>query len=942
MSDNYFSIVTDLGTKKMLEAMKHGKKLNITHFAVGDGGGAYFEPSADITQLKNEIWRGTINSCEISKEENILIIGAVIPFDVGDFTIREMGIIDEDGVLIAICNTPDTQKVTITDGVVHELSLFMELALSNADVVQLLVDTSIVTATKKDLETKLLEHNTSEEAHADIRKSITDLTQEKMHLQNGFYIHQADGGNDSLNGYIHFASIELLHTATAADISMPITFEVIGSDYKSPITIIVTFDPYYSSSNMTSNAKLKAIYYDNNTNAVDLFAQTIYYTPPIRKNKINLYIQKKTKATMIYITDFKSSYDDSTILSVSFTNEFLQTKPTGSAVKDAVFQLNANTLCGYSASSFLPTYSSGNKVVRANGFDVNIYDDDNEYPKLDSELKIRLGRIDMIKYTNALNKNKSVGVLSKDKIEFNADNIAIKALPDNNLGDGVKGSLALSIAGIKVFDFGNEQISYIRPIGKSPSLLLKDTSTLSTPNHNIFLVNDFGGDYADLDSNVQAPEYRMICGVNVKNAYLGEIDKSYMSLYRGGSFDLKALKTGIAVIGDYKEVIAYANSVRMGKKGDYFIECSTNRKTETDYAYTVKFRNGKGAYLSLGNKIAGNDGIIINGDVKFVDEGDVNNFNNVSDKDKQWLLGDTLQKLLIDLHNGSVGNMLPLSGGTMSNNAIIYMNGNGTLISLSYENYLTQITSNRIDLQDSFNRLMFYSKVTGEASGCGIEAYDKSNGIKGVIRFYNGNIYCEPHDRFEITLQDNKLLSYTFDGTALWAFSNTLDLGKSTYKWRNIYATNGTIQTSDRTQKKDINSLETQKAQEFINGLNPVSYKMLDGTSGRTHYGFIAQDVEELIIQLGMDSKDFAGFIKSPKKIIKYEDENGKKLENPIEEVLEGEYDYALRYDEFIAPLIKVVQEQQKMIEEQQRIIESQQKEIEQIKKEISKIYSSM
>lgn len=75
--------------------------------------------------------------------------------------------------------------------------------------------------------------------------------------KSGFYIHQADGGNNSLNGYIHFASIGLLHTATAADISMPITFEVIGSDYKSPITIIVTFEPYVAYSSMTINAKLK-------------------------------------------------------------------------------------------------------------------------------------------------------------------------------------------------------------------------------------------------------------------------------------------------------------------------------------------------------------------------------------------------------------------------------------------------------------------------------------------------------------------------------------------------------------------------------------------------------------------------------------------------------------------------------------------------------------
>ncbi len=151
--------------------------------------------------------------------------------------------------------------------------------------------------------------------------------------------------------------------------------------------------------------------------------------------------------------------------------------------------------------------------------------------------------------------------------------------------------------------------------------------------------------------------------------------------------------------------------------------------------------------------------------------------------------------------------------------------------------------------------------------------------------------------------------------------TSLMDLGKSNSKWRNIYATNGTIQTSDRTRKTDINNLETQKAQAFINGLNPVSYKMVDGTSGRTHYGLIAQDIEKLMNTLNMDSSDFAGFIKSPKKITKYEDENGKKLKKPIEEVIEGEYDYSLRYDEFIAPLIKVVQEQQKEIEKLKEMI---------------------
>ncbi len=956
MSDNYFSIVTDLGTKKMLEAMKNGKKLNITHFAVGDGGGAYFEPSADITQLKNEIWRGTINSCEISKEENILTVGAVIPFDVGDFTIREMGIIDEDGVLIAVCNTPDTQKVTITDGVVHELSLFMELALSNADVVQLLVDTNIVTATKKDLETKILEHNTSKEAHADIRKAITDLTQEKMHLEKGFYIHQADGGNDSQNGYIHFASIELLHTATAADISMPITFEVIGNDYKSPITIIVTFAPYSSSSNMTSNAKLKAIYYDNNTNAVDIFAQTIYHTPPIRKNKINLYIQKKTKATMIYITDFKSSYDDSTILSVSFTNEFLQTKPTGSAVKDAVFQLNANTLDGYLASSFLPVSSSGNKMVRANGFDVHIYDDNNEYPELDSELKIRLGRMDMIKYTNALNKNKSVGVLSRDKIEFNANNIAIKALPDNSVSDGAIGSLTLSIGGVKVFDFGNEQISYIRPMGKSPSLMIKDSSVISSSKNTLFLTNDFGGDYSFISED--KPSDLLICGVTENGAFLGKADSEYKEEVYNGSFYSNLFVGGFHYNSFQNETHIYSDKVAIGKRNCYFMECNTHyNSNNSDWSYGVKLRNNKGVFIELGSPQSGDkNAIFLNGDIFFQDDGAVTNYQNASSIEKQWLLNTSLQNILIGFYKKTAlatttsDGLMSASDKDIISNALYYNENDEVVMQpkgkvwFDDDNYSdggernqTTIGANRIFLESSY-----YEETTG---GELIEEHGYH-----TVEINADGIHATSHElHFDVT-EYNETKGVVLSCTNFHP-NNLMDLGSSnsSYKWRNIYAANGTIQTSDRTRKTDINNLDTQKAQSFINGLNPVSYKMLDGTSGRTHYGFIAQDIEKLMNTLNMDSSDFAGFIKSPKKVIRYEDESGKKLKNPVEEVLEREYDYALRYDEFIAPLIKVVQEQQKTIEQQQRIIEqqqiaikNQQKEIEQIKKELSKMDSSM
>ena len=77
--------------------------------------------------------------------------------------------------------------------------------------------------------------------------------------------------------------------------------------------------------------------------------------------------------------------------------------------------------------------------------------------------------------------------------------------------------------------------------------------------------------------------------------------------------------------------------------------------------------------------------------------------------------------------------------------------------------------------------------------------------------------------------------------------------------------------------------------------LRPVSYKLKDGESGRTHYGLIAQEVEETMSKLGISDMDFAGFCK---------------------DTIEGKDTYGLRYEEFIPALIKVVQMQQKEIEE--------------------------
>lgn len=173
-----------------------------------------------------------------------------------------------------------------------------------------------------------------------------------------------------------------------------------------------------------------------------------------------------------------------------------------------------------------------------------------------------------------------------------------------------------------------------------------------------------------------------------------------------------------------------------------------------------------------------------------------------------------------------------------------------------------------------------------------------------------------------------KIFEYTDDGTRKTVgyvtltqkgfvgklTSAPLSLGSNLVKWKEVYSVNGTIQTSDRNEKNTIAELTAEQAQSLIYGLKPSTYKMNAGTSSRTHWGIISQDIEELLNELGWTSLDFAGFIKSPKMTeIKYDEKTGKCIRES--EVIEGEYDYSLRYDEFIAPIIKVVQTQHEEIE---------------------------
>jgi hypothetical protein len=145
------------------------------------------------------------------------------------------------------------------------------------------------------------------------------------------------------------------------------------------------------------------------------------------------------------------------------------------------------------------------------------------------------------------------------------------------------------------------------------------------------------------------------------------------------------------------------------------------------------------------------------------------------------------------------------------------------------------------------------------------------------------------------------------------ANDGVMNLGSGGRRWNQLFAANSTISTSDRNKKKDIKSMSD--AQEMLfNQLKPVTYKMIDGTSDRIHYGFISQDVEDSMKDLGLTGKDFAGFCKD----VVVDDKGNIVVDDSGNEM----YDYALRYSEFIALNTYMIQKLQNEITELKAKIE--------------------
>ncbi len=158
MSTKFYTLLTDIGAAKLASAAALGVPLKITHMAVGDGGGTLPTPDAKQTALVNEKRRAALNMLYIDPQNSSQIIAEqVIPENEGGWWIREVGLFDESGVLIAVGNCPESYKPQLAEGSGRTQTVRMVLITSSTDNITLKIDPAVVLATRKYVDDKALE-----------------------------------------------------------------------------------------------------------------------------------------------------------------------------------------------------------------------------------------------------------------------------------------------------------------------------------------------------------------------------------------------------------------------------------------------------------------------------------------------------------------------------------------------------------------------------------------------------------------------------------------------------------------------------------------------------------------------------------------------------------------------------------------------------------------
>ena len=219
------------------------------------------------------------------------------------------------------------------------------------------------------------------------------------------------------------------------------------------------------------------------------------------------------------------------------------------------------------------------------------------------------------------------------------------------------------------------------------------------------------------------------------------------------------------------------------------------------------------------------------------------------------------------------GNIVSIQGGQIAADTVVVSSLYGSTVYLKYGDTIIG------ELDISYTTSGFGVAIVTRYGGIQLSSAGNVSIVPGGSSYYVG------------IGSGGKYVSIQSD---LQPSSSIYSCGTSNYPWSAVYASSGEIITSDREKKNSID-YDMTAYEKLFDGLKPCSFKLNDGTSGRRHVGMIAQDVEAAMEAAGLSTKDFAGFVKAPRK-----DEDGN--------IIEGEYDLFLRYDDFAGMCIAEIQ----------------------------------
>ncbi len=949
----YFAIMTDVGQSKIAQAVAGGQKLNITTFLVGDGNGEYYIPTSDMTAIKNEVWRGTISEADVVQDaQKLLRITTTIPAEVSGFIVREVGLLDETGELVAIGNAPDLPKVRLEDGASTELKLTMRLAVKNTEALSFTIDPHTVIMTKDMLDT----HNVDSNAHSELLEGKAD----KAHTHN--YAGSSSAGGSAISA----VKLENARTISLSnDVTGSITFD--GSANKSITATLknsgVAAGTYGALDLVTKNNG--TVWVSNNvglhgTSAISTWtakqACKISFRWKVSSESAGCdYLNITAAGTQILANTGGSTEQTGTLTATLAANQTIVfTYRKDGSVNNGIDRAEISEI-KYGAGTADPS-----TVIYENNVESYFTIENDTYgfypaipiPSVTVDAKGRVTKAQTIYVTPAIKS--IISTITKSYI----DSIMIGAgTGGNNTALGV-GSLNKNTTGNYntangVYALSNNTTGNYNTANGNCALNNNTTGGDNTANGVYALYNNTTGNNNTANGR-QALYSNTIGSSNTANGCYALSDNT--TGYSNTANGVYALYNNTAGnnntangYGALRNNTTGTNNTAIGHYALYYNVTSENTavgyyalssNTTGGYNTALGFQALKSNTTGYGNTSIGYNALLNNTTATYNTAIGLNALNSNTTGGSNTAIGDNALALNTTAkYNTAVGS------GAMNNNTTGEGNtavGQYTLTPNKTGNYNTAIGSRALsasgNTSNSYNTALGYnaglnlSSNSGSNTAIGFDAlaHEGQNcygnvavGYKALGNKYNissGNVYNNTVS-YNTAVGYNALgdlISYTNCtglgyGSAVTG-SNQVQLGNTSVT---VYAQKALVVRSDARDKLDIE--DSPLGLDFIMKLRPRKYRMNsreayfeegkerdftatnDGSKAgkRPHYGLVAQEVKEVMNELNVD---FAGYLDS-------------KVDG-------GEDVLSLGYAEFIAPMIKAIQQQQQIIEKLQKEIE--------------------